>query len=110
MCLVRGGTITGVTPGTGLTGGGTTGTVTLNVTRPVPAGGSNSQILGLSGGNPAWIAQPATNLGISRQAASIGISSSTGRNITVPAASQRKPELCLPRTRSSLTVQEQYRQ
>ena len=75
------GTITGVTAGTGLSGGGVTGTVTLNIERPVPSGGSNGQILGLSGGNPTWVAAPtgggATNLSLTRQASSIGIVSST---------------------------------
>lgn len=40
--------ITGVTAGAGLTGGGNTGAVSLAVERPVPAGGSDGQVLSVN--------------------------------------------------------------
>lgn len=51
------GTITGVTAGTGLTGGGIAGNVNLNVTNPVPAGVANGSSLVSNGASAAPVYQ-----------------------------------------------------
>ena len=90
------GNITGVTAGTGLSGGGTSGNVTLNLNASIDAltdvdttttPPTNGQALAWDNANSEWIPMDmagTANLGYTSGASSGEVTSSTGTNATIP--------------------------
>jgi hypothetical protein len=101
------GDITGVTAGTGLTGGGTSGTVTVSLSTPVSAANGGTGLSSLGTGVATWLGTPSSSnlaAAVSDETGSGALVFGTSPTLTTPTINDPKLNLAIDAETASYTA------